>query len=133
MPLEPLWQQQAKKEVMKVAEEKKEFWRWLESRWTAPDKDWREATIVTAGVDVGSVSSQAVIMCDGELYAYSNQRTGADSPDSANRAMAKALEGTGMKLEDIQYCIGDRLPCPGSEFHVWSHRENRVGHGWSGL
>jgi len=89
-----------------MAEEKKEYWRWLESRWTAPDKEWQKARIITAGVDVGSVSTQAVIMLDGELYAYSSMRTGADSPDSARKAMDWALEGTGMKLEDIQYTIG---------------------------
>ena len=83
-----------------------EFWRWTESRWTSPSIDWRKGKVITAGVDVGSVSTQAVIMVDGELYAYSNMRTGSDSPDSANKAMDWALEGTGMTLKDIQYCIG---------------------------
>ncbi|MFQ5826082.1 MAG: benzoyl-CoA reductase, bzd-type, subunit Q [Dehalococcoidia bacterium] len=83
-----------------------EYWRWPESRWTAPDKDWKKAKIITAGVDVGSVSSQAVIMIDSEIYAHSNMRTGSNSPDSAQRAMDWALEGTGMKLEDIQYVVG---------------------------
>ncbi len=83
-----------------------EYWRWPESRWTAPDRDWREAETISAGVDVGSVSSQGVILTDGELYAYSNMRTGSDSPDSAKNAVDWALEGTGMKLEDIQYCVG---------------------------
>ncbi len=83
-----------------------EFWRWTESRWTAPDIDWRKGDIISAGVDVGSVSSQAVIMVDGKLFAYSNMRTGSDSPDSALKAMSWAMEGTGMKIEDIHYCIG---------------------------
>ena len=83
-----------------------EYWRWTESRWTSPDIDWTKADIITAGVDVGSVSSQTVVMCDGELYCYSNMRTGSDSPDSARRATGWALEGTGMKVEDIHYIIG---------------------------
>ena len=86
--------------------EQKEYWRWLESRWTKPDIDWRQGKIISAGCDVGSVSSQAVIMVDGELYAFSNMRTGSDSPDSALRAMNWALEGTGMTIDDIQYSIG---------------------------
>lgn len=86
--------------------EKKEYWRWTESRYTSPELDWKKAKIITAGVDVGSVSSQAVILADGELYAYSNQRTGSDSPDSARKAMDWALEGTGLKLSDIQYIVG---------------------------
>ncbi len=84
----------------------REYWRWPEYRRTVPDVNWREGKIITAGVDVGSVSSKAVIMVDGELFAYSIMRTGSSSPDSAQRAMDWALEGTGMKLEDIQYIIG---------------------------
>jgi len=89
-----------------MAEEKKEYWRWLESRWNDPNTDWSRAEIITGGVDVGSVSSQAVILTDGELYAYSSLRTGSDSPDSARRAMDWALEGTGLKLDSLQYIIG---------------------------
>jgi bzd-type benzoyl-CoA reductase Q subunit len=83
-----------------------EFWRWTESRWTAPEKDWKSAETITAGVDVGSVSSQAVVMTDGALYAYSNMRTGSDSPNSAIKAMDRALEGTGLSLDKIQYTVG---------------------------
>ncbi len=87
-------------------DEKPEFWRWPESRWTAEDVDWRQGDIVTAGVDVGSVSSQAAIMVDGKLFAYSNMRTGSNSPDSANNAMDWALKDTGMTLDDIHYVVG---------------------------
>jgi bzd-type benzoyl-CoA reductase Q subunit len=83
-----------------------EYWRWTESRWTAPDKDWSKAEIVSAGVDVGSVSTQAVIMVDGELYAYSSRRTGSNSPESAQRALDWALDGTGLKLDDIRFTVG---------------------------
>jgi bzd-type benzoyl-CoA reductase Q subunit len=86
--------------------EEKEFWRWKEYNWHDPDKDPGKAQIITAGVDVGSVSSQAVILLDGELYAFANMRTGSDSPDSARKAMNWALEGTPLKLEDIHYIIG---------------------------
>jgi bzd-type benzoyl-CoA reductase Q subunit len=82
-----------------------EFWRWTEYSWKS-DKDWGQAATITAGVDVGSVSSQAVILVEGEIYAYSNLRTGSDSPDSARRAMMAALEGTGMGLENIKYIVG---------------------------
>jgi bzd-type benzoyl-CoA reductase Q subunit len=85
---------------------KKEYWRWPEYRRTVSDRDWTEAEIITAGVDVGSVSSKAVVMTDGELYAYSIMRTGSSSPDSAQKATDWALEGTGMKLDDILYAVG---------------------------
>lgn len=84
----------------------REFWRWKEYNWHSPDIDWRKGQVITAGVDIGSVSTQAVIAVDGELFAYSNMRTGSNSPESARQAMDWALEGTGLKLEDIQYVVG---------------------------
>jgi len=83
-----------------------EFWRWKEYNWHDPSIDPRAAAVLSAGVDVGSVSSQAVVMSDGRLYAYSNMRTGSDSPESARKAMEWALEGTGLTLADIQYVVG---------------------------
>jgi bzd-type benzoyl-CoA reductase Q subunit len=83
-----------------------EFWRWTESRWTAADRNWQQAKTITAGVDVGSVSTQAVVMADGAIYCYANRRTGSSSPDSARRAMDWALEGTGLTLDRVQYTVG---------------------------
>ncbi|NOQ54863.1 MAG: benzoyl-CoA reductase, bzd-type, subunit Q [Thermoplasmata archaeon] len=89
-----------------AGEDKPEYWRWPESRWTNPDLDWKAGDIITAGVDVGSVSSQAAIMVDGQLFAYSNMRTGSNSPDSAINAMDWALKDTGMTMDDILYVVG---------------------------
>ena len=84
----------------------KDFWRWPESKWASPDIDWKDGDIISAGVDVGSVSSQAVVLVDGNLYAYSNFRTGSDSPESAQKVMDKALEDTGLTLNKIHYIVG---------------------------
>lgn len=89
-----------------MTEKPKEYWRWKEYNWHDEAKDPKGADIISAGVDVGSVSSQAVIMLDGELYAYSNMRTGSDSPNSALNAMSWALEGTGLTLDDLHYTVG---------------------------
>jgi bzd-type benzoyl-CoA reductase Q subunit len=89
-----------------MAEEIKEFWRWPESRWTNPEIDPKKGTIITCGIDVGSVSSQGVIMVDGELYCYGNMRTGSNSPDSAINAFNMAIEGTGLTLKDVQFTVG---------------------------
>ncbi|KPK97591.1 MAG: benzoyl-CoA reductase [Planctomycetes bacterium SM23_65] len=83
-----------------------EYWRWTESRWTDPDLDWRNAEVVSAGVDVGSVSTQAAVMVDGKLYAYSNMRTGSDSPESANKAIKWAFEDTGLTPGDLHATVG---------------------------
>ncbi|MFB0521697.1 MAG: benzoyl-CoA reductase, bzd-type, subunit Q [Desulfatiglandales bacterium] len=90
-----------------MAEENtQEYWRWTESHWKNPDIRWEDAKIVTVGIDVGSVSSQAVVMTDGQLYAYSNMRTGSDSPESARNALHFGLEGTNMPESRMDYCIG---------------------------
>ena len=89
-----------------VEAKKVEFWRWPEAGWVKPDINWQKGKFITAGVDVGSVSSQAVIMVDNKLYAYSNTRTGSDSPDSAWKCMNMALEKSDLKVDNIDYCIG---------------------------
>jgi len=90
-----------------MAEEKKqEFWRWTESNWKNPDIDWKKAKFVTVGIDVGSVSSQACIMADGQIFAYANMRTGSDSPNSARNALNYALEATDMPEDRMDYCVG---------------------------
>jgi len=52
------------------------------------------------------VSSQAVLVCDGELYGYNSMRTGNNSPDSAKNALQGIMDKIGMKLEDINYVVG---------------------------
>jgi benzoyl-CoA reductase subunit A len=90
-----------------VADEtKREFWRWEETNWVNPDIRLQDAELITLGIDVGSVSSQAVLMADGEFYAYGNMRTGSDSPNSARNALKFALEKTEITEDRIDYCIG---------------------------
>ncbi|MDI6733052.1 MAG: benzoyl-CoA reductase, bzd-type, subunit Q [Planctomycetota bacterium] len=83
-----------------------EFWRWKEYNWRDEARDWRSANIITAGVDVGSVSSKVAIMIDGELYAYSLMRTGSDSSQSATKAINWAMDGSGLALDKIHYVVG---------------------------
>ncbi len=84
----------------------KEFWRWKEYNWRDENLDPKGAQTISAGVDVGSVSSQAVILVDGVLYAFASMRTGSDSPDSARNAINWALEKTNLTLDDIHYTVG---------------------------
>ena len=85
---------------------KTEYWRWLEYQKIMPDIDWKNAEIITAGVDVGSVGSKAVIMADGEIYSWSVMRTGSNSSDSAKKALGWAMENTGLTLKDFNYIVG---------------------------
>jgi benzoyl-CoA reductase subunit A len=93
-----------------------EFWRWAESNWVSPDLNWNDAKYITVGIDVGSVSSQAVVMTDDEIYAYGNMRTGSDSPNSARNALKFALKQTDLPEDRMDYCIGTgygrvNVPC----------------------
>lgn len=97
----------SRKETEVSEEKKQEFWRWTESTWRNPDVDWKKARYITVGVDVGSVSSQAVIMADETILAYSNTRTGSNSPDSGAKALRLALEAVGdMPEARIDYTVG---------------------------
>ena len=58
------------------------------------------------GVDVGSVSSQAVLLAGGELLSFFSTRTGSSSPDSALQAFRGAGEPLGVSLEDVDYAVG---------------------------
>ena len=89
-----------------IEEQQQEFWRWPESNWHDPDLDWHAAEYISVGIDVGSVSSQAVIMTDGRIFSYANMRTGSDSSGSARNALKLALEATDMPEERMNYCIG---------------------------
>lgn len=86
---------------------KPEFWRWTESNWVNPEIRWQDARFITVGIDVGAVSSQAVIVADGRILAYGNMRTGSDSPNSARSAYAYALQAAdGLPEDRMDYCIG---------------------------
>jgi bzd-type benzoyl-CoA reductase Q subunit len=89
-----------------MKDEKTRYWKWQEYHKTVPGRDWKNADLITAGVDIGSVGSKAVIMTDGEVYSWSVMRTGSNSPDSAKKVMNWALDGTELKLEDIDYIVG---------------------------
>ena len=82
-----------------------EYWRWPEEEGISTGVDCKKTASITAGVDIGAVSSKAAIMCDGELAAYSIIRTGADSKASAQKAMDKALKAAGLEIGDIRYIV----------------------------
>jgi len=50
----------------------KEYWKWPESGFVSTEINWKEVGKITAGIDIGTTSSQAVILCDGKLFGYSS-------------------------------------------------------------
>jgi benzoyl-CoA reductase subunit A len=83
-----------------------EYWKWPESSWTTKDIDWKKAKTITAGVDIGTNSTQAAILCDIKLFGYSSLRTGPDYRASAQIALEQAMGNSGMKVKDIKYIVG---------------------------
>lgn len=56
---------------------------------------------LTAGIDVGTTSTQAVIMCENRLVAYSSIETGCDFSGAGDRALALALDASGLLPEQL--------------------------------
>ena len=93
----------------------REYWKWPESRWTSNDIDWRKANTITAGLDIGAVSSQAVVLCDDKLCCYANHYTSEEIYDNAKATLDRALDGTGLRMDDIHQIVstgfgGDTIP-----------------------
>ena len=61
--------------------------------------------MITCGIDVGSLSAEAVLFEDENLSGYSLIRTGPDSAETARKALAEALDKTGLRQGDIEYTV----------------------------
>ena len=81
-------------------------WQWPEGTFHDDSVQWRQAERIVAGIDVGSVSSQAVILADGDLLAYANMRTNFGSSDSARAALDQAMAKPGLTLGQIDSVVG---------------------------
>ena len=67
--------------------------------------DWEKAEAIVAGVDVGAVSTKAVILLDGQPYAFSRVRTRTPK-EAAFKAVNAALGKTDLTLEKIHAIVG---------------------------
>ena len=59
----------------------------------------------TAGVDIGSTATKALVLKDGKILGYSIRPTGASPDVSADKALAKALANSRMQQDDLDYII----------------------------
>jgi benzoyl-CoA reductase subunit A len=62
--------------------------------------DWKKAKVITAGVDVGAISTKAIVLLDGQVYASSQVKTIVPK-DAADNAMKAIFDLTGLKQKDI--------------------------------
>ena len=66
--------------------------------------DWKKANTIVAGVDVGAVSSKAVILLDRQPFAVSHVATRAPK-ESASEAMNAALAKARLSLDKIHFIV----------------------------
>lgn len=81
-------------------------WEWPTSVWIG-DAITEPFDVVSMGVDVGSTSTQVVLMGDKEVIAYSSIRTGSHTSVSARKALSAIFDHTDALDEDeIDYAVG---------------------------
>ncbi|MFP4475719.1 MAG: acyl-CoA dehydratase activase [Desulfatibacillaceae bacterium] len=62
--------------------------------------------MITAGCDVGSLTSKAVILSGNRIVAKVIERSRRSPEESAKRVMDAALQAAGLGIDDIRYCVG---------------------------
>ncbi len=89
--------------------------------------------MITAGVDIGSLSANAVILKDNDILSYSNIRVGPDSAEASRQAMDEALEGTGLSPSDLEYIVATgygRVICPSANKNITEISCHSMGAHW---
>ncbi|MFH2012403.1 MAG: acyl-CoA dehydratase activase [Pseudomonadota bacterium] len=61
--------------------------------------------MITAGVDVGSLTGKTVILKDNEILAWNLIPTGPDSSETAAEVFDMTLKETGLTMDDIEYIV----------------------------
>ncbi len=61
--------------------------------------------MIVSGIDIGSLSSEVVILKDGRTMSYSIVPTGADTQKAARACMQEALDKAHLKFEDISATV----------------------------
>ena len=62
--------------------------------------------LITAGIDIGSTSTQAVILQDNVILGFSNMRAGVDRGENAQEALDSALIASRVIQSDIKFIVG---------------------------
>jgi predicted CoA-substrate-specific enzyme activase len=62
--------------------------------------------LITAGIDIGSLSAQAAIVRDGVLLSWCNETAGPDTVQTAQSVLDTALEKASLAGEAVEYVVG---------------------------
>lgn len=81
-------------------------WEWPTTVWIGNNID-EDHEIVSLGFDIGSTSTQTVIMGDKEVVAYSSIRTGSQTNESARKGMEAIFDKTdAIEEDDVDFSVG---------------------------
>ena len=81
-------------------------WEWPTTVWIGDNVD-EEYDIISLGFDVGSTSTQSVIMGDKEVIAYSSIRTGSQTTKSALKGLEAIFDKTdAIDDDDVDFSVG---------------------------
>jgi predicted CoA-substrate-specific enzyme activase len=61
--------------------------------------------VITAGIDIGSLSTKAVIMKDNNIFSWGIVPTGTDGTKAAKKVTNSILNDKGLSLKDLQYIV----------------------------
>jgi len=61
--------------------------------------------VIAAGIDIGSVSTEMVVMKNGKLFASCIQETGSNSRSATERIMERVYSETGLSPDDIDFIV----------------------------
>lgn len=73
--------------------------------WREKRENNRGDKMLTAGIDVGSRTTKAVILKDNMWFNWSLMATGASAPRRAEEVLNQALHDKGLSIEDLDYII----------------------------
>lgn len=60
---------------------------------------------ITAGVDIGSTATKALVLKDDQIAGFSVRSTGSDPDRSALHCLERALEKASLKMDSIEYIV----------------------------
>jgi len=89
--------------------------------------------MITAGVDIGSLTGKTLIMKDNEILSWSLISTGPDSSITAKEVTDLALDKAGLSLDDIDYIVSTgygRVVVPFSDKNITEITCHAKGANW---
>lgn len=61
--------------------------------------------MITAGIDIGSTTTKAVVLGDGDIFSYALQPTGMEISSISHQVLMEALDKVGLKFEDVDSIV----------------------------